>query len=109
MSMIMNDTELAAHLADVAGKILIQVRASDVLSLKALGKAGDALPTSFSFTPCLSSGPMTGFCLKRVKTPKNVCPRAGCGLSIQSMGLVNMAKAAPIGQSMLRWRLMACL
>jgi 3'(2'), 5'-bisphosphate nucleotidase len=43
----MNDAELAAHLAEVAGKLLIQVRESGVLSLKALGKAGDATANQF--------------------------------------------------------------
>lgn len=43
----MNDTELAAHLADVAGKLLITVRESGVLSPKALGKAGDATANQF--------------------------------------------------------------
>lgn len=43
----MNDTELAAHLADVAGKLLITVRESGILSLKALGKAGDATANQF--------------------------------------------------------------
>ncbi|MCW1382892.1 3'(2'),5'-bisphosphate nucleotidase CysQ [Novosphingobium sp. KCTC 2891] len=43
----MTDAELAAHLADVAGKLLITVRDSAVLSLKALGKAGDATANQF--------------------------------------------------------------
>lgn len=43
----MTDAELAAHLAEVAGKLLIDVRASGVLSLKALGKAGDATANQF--------------------------------------------------------------
>jgi 3'(2'), 5'-bisphosphate nucleotidase len=60
MSMIMNDTELAAHLADVAGKILIQVRASDVLSLKALGKAGDATANQFLIHALLEQRPDDG-------------------------------------------------
>jgi 3'(2'), 5'-bisphosphate nucleotidase len=60
MSMIMNDTELAAHLADVAGKILIQVRASDVLSLKALGKAGDATANQFLIHALLAQRPDDG-------------------------------------------------
>lgn len=38
---MMTDAELAAHLADVAGKLLLQVRACGLMSLKALGKAGD--------------------------------------------------------------------
>ncbi|MEO6717769.1 MAG: 3'(2'),5'-bisphosphate nucleotidase CysQ [Novosphingobium sp.] len=43
----MNDAELAAHLAEVAGKLLIEVRESGMLSLKALGKAGDATANQF--------------------------------------------------------------
>ena len=43
----LNDAELAAHLAEVAGQLLIQVRESGVVSLKALGKAGDATANQF--------------------------------------------------------------
>jgi 3'(2'), 5'-bisphosphate nucleotidase len=43
----MNDADLAAHLAEVAGRIPIEVRASGMLSLKALGKAGDATANQF--------------------------------------------------------------
>jgi 3'(2'), 5'-bisphosphate nucleotidase len=43
----LNDAELAAHLAEVAGKILIQVREAGVFSPKALGKAGDATANQF--------------------------------------------------------------
>jgi 3'(2'), 5'-bisphosphate nucleotidase len=45
--MAMTDAELAAHLAEVAGRILIEVRASGMLSLKALGNAGDATANQF--------------------------------------------------------------
>ena len=45
--MSMTDAELAAHLADVAGRLLIEVRKSGMLSLKALGKAGDATANQF--------------------------------------------------------------
>jgi 3'(2'), 5'-bisphosphate nucleotidase len=41
------DAELAAHLAMIAGKLLLQVRASGVLSAKALGNAGDATANQF--------------------------------------------------------------
>ncbi len=37
----MDDAQLAAHLAEVAGQILLQVRRSEVFEGKALGKAGD--------------------------------------------------------------------
>ncbi|TSB01793.1 3'(2'),5'-bisphosphate nucleotidase CysQ [Sphingorhabdus contaminans] len=43
----MNDSELAAHLAHVAGRLLLEVRASGLLSLKALGKAGDQTANQF--------------------------------------------------------------
>ena len=43
----MNDATLAAHLAQVAGRLLITVRDSAVLSLKALGSAGDATANQF--------------------------------------------------------------
>ena len=37
----MNDAELAAHLARIAGRILLEVRDSGVFEGKALGNAGD--------------------------------------------------------------------
>lgn len=43
----MNDADLAAHLAEVAGKLLLDVRASGLFSPKALGKAGDATANQF--------------------------------------------------------------
>ena len=43
----MNDTELAAHLAEVAGKILLEVRASGMFEGKSLGKAGDETANQF--------------------------------------------------------------
>jgi 3'(2'), 5'-bisphosphate nucleotidase len=44
---MLNDADLAAHLAETAGKLLLQVRASSVFSPKALGKAGDATANQF--------------------------------------------------------------
>ena len=43
----MTDAELAAHLAEHTGKLLIQVREAGVFSEKALGKAGDATANQF--------------------------------------------------------------
>ncbi len=43
----MSDADLAAHLAEVAGRILLEVRASGLFSAKALGKAGDATANQF--------------------------------------------------------------
>jgi 3'(2'), 5'-bisphosphate nucleotidase len=43
----MTDAELAAHLADVAGQLLITVRDSGLLTANALGKAGDQTANQF--------------------------------------------------------------
>jgi 3'(2'), 5'-bisphosphate nucleotidase len=43
----MTDAELAAHLAEVAGRLLLEVRASGMFSPKALGKAGDATANQY--------------------------------------------------------------
>lgn len=45
--MSMTDAQLAAHLAHVAGRLLLEVRASGMLSAKALGKAGDQTANQF--------------------------------------------------------------
>lgn len=43
----MTDAELAAHLADHAGRLLLAVREAAMFSPKALGKAGDATANQF--------------------------------------------------------------
>jgi 3'(2'), 5'-bisphosphate nucleotidase len=43
----LTDAELAAHLAEVAGRILLDVRDSGMFSEKALGKAGDQTANQF--------------------------------------------------------------
>lgn len=43
----MTDGELAAHLADFAGRLLLEVRASGMFPEKALGKAGDQTANQF--------------------------------------------------------------
>jgi len=45
--MTMTDADLAAHLAEVAGRILLEVRASGVFGGKSLGKAGDQTANQF--------------------------------------------------------------
>lgn len=47
MSGVMTDAELAAHLAEVAGKLLLDVRDSGMFPAKALGKAGDQTANQF--------------------------------------------------------------
>ncbi|MFC3443059.1 3'(2'),5'-bisphosphate nucleotidase CysQ [Sphingobium rhizovicinum] len=43
----LSDAALAAHLAEVAGRILLQVRESGLFDAKALGKAGDQTANQF--------------------------------------------------------------
>lgn len=43
----MTDAELAVHLADFAGRLLLDVRASGMFPAKALGKAGDQTANQF--------------------------------------------------------------
>ena len=45
--MSMTDAELAAHLAHVAGRLLLEVRASGMFDGKALGQAGDKTANEF--------------------------------------------------------------
>ena len=46
-SAMMTDADLAAHLAEVAGRLLLEVRAAGLFSAKALGKAGDQTANQF--------------------------------------------------------------
>lgn len=43
----MTDADLAAHLAQIAGRILLEVRDSGIFEGKALGKAGDQIANEF--------------------------------------------------------------
>ena len=56
----MNDAELAAHLAECAGKILLQVRESGMFEGKALGKAGDQTANQFLVHALLQQRPEDG-------------------------------------------------
>jgi 3'(2'), 5'-bisphosphate nucleotidase len=47
MGIMADDAELAAHLADTAGRILLAVRDSGLVTGKALGKAGDHTANAF--------------------------------------------------------------
>jgi 3'(2'), 5'-bisphosphate nucleotidase len=47
MTGTMTDVDLAAHLAEAAGKLLLAVREAGVFSAKALGKAGDQTANQF--------------------------------------------------------------
>ena len=56
----MTDAELAAHLAQAAGKLLLDVRAAGLLTGKALGKAGDQTANQFLVTAIREQRPEDG-------------------------------------------------
>lgn len=56
----MTDAELAAHLAETAGRILLEVRKSGMFEGKALGKAGDATANEFLCHALRSARPDDG-------------------------------------------------
>jgi 3'(2'), 5'-bisphosphate nucleotidase len=63
----MNDAELAAHLAQTAGKLLLEVRAADVFTAKALGKAGDATANQFLVHAIREARPQDGVLSEEMK------------------------------------------
>lgn len=63
----MHDAELAAHLAEAAGKLLLQVRAAGVFSPKALGKAGDATSNQFLVHALREARPEDGLLSEELK------------------------------------------
>ncbi|MEO9462002.1 MAG: 3'(2'),5'-bisphosphate nucleotidase CysQ [Marinomonas sp.] len=56
----MNDTELAAHLAEITGRILLDVRGSGMFEGKALGKAGDQTANQFLVHALMAQRPDDG-------------------------------------------------
>ncbi|MBS0502540.1 MAG: 3'(2'),5'-bisphosphate nucleotidase CysQ [Proteobacteria bacterium] len=63
----MNDAELAAHLAETAGRILLDVRAAGVFSAKALGKAGDQTANQFLVHALREARPDDGLLSEEMK------------------------------------------
>ncbi|WBH18101.1 3'(2'),5'-bisphosphate nucleotidase CysQ [Sphingomonas radiodurans] len=63
----MTDAELAAHLAEAAGRILIEVRDSGVFSEKALGKAGDQTANQFLVHAIREARPDDGLLSEEMK------------------------------------------
>ena len=72
----MTDAQLAAHLAEVAGRLLIEVRESRVLSLKALGKAGDATANQFLIHALLEQRPDDGLLSEESKDTPQRLPKS---------------------------------
>jgi 3'(2'), 5'-bisphosphate nucleotidase len=63
----MTDAELAAHLAQIAGKLLLEVRASGIFSEKALGKAGDQTANQFLVHAIREARPDDGLLSEEMK------------------------------------------
>ncbi|WP_066775596.1 3'(2'),5'-bisphosphate nucleotidase CysQ [Sphingomonas sp. CCH5-D11] len=63
----MTDAELAAHLAETAGRILLEVRESSVFSAKALGKAGDQTANQFLVHAIREARPDDGLLSEEMK------------------------------------------
>lgn len=66
----MTDAQLAAHLAQVAGRLLLEVRESDVFEGKALGKAGDETANAFLCNALRAARPDDGLLSEEEKDSK---------------------------------------
>ncbi len=64
---MMTDGELAAHLADVAGRLLLEVRASGVFAGAALGAAGDRTANEFLVHAVRAARPDDGLLSEEMK------------------------------------------
>ena len=69
----MTDAALAAHLAEMAGRILIDVRDADVFEGKALGNAGDATANQFLCHALRSARPGDGLLSEEEKDDTARC------------------------------------
>ena len=69
----MTDAELAAHLAEIAGRILLDVRESGMFEGKALGKAGDATANEFLCHAIRSARPDDGLLSEEEKDDTARC------------------------------------
>ena len=67
MTAALNDAELAAHLADYAGRLLLEVRGACIFSEKALGKAGDATANQFLVHALREARPDDGLLSEEMK------------------------------------------
>jgi len=67
----MTDADLAAHLAEAAGKLLLVVREAGVFSAKALGKAGDMIANEFLCHAIREQRPEDGLLSEETKCDGN--------------------------------------
>ena len=69
----LTDAELAAHLAEEAGRILLEVRGSGQYEGQALGKAGDAAANAFLCRALRSARPSDGLLSEEEKDDTSRC------------------------------------
>lgn len=67
MSDAMSDAELAAYLAETAGRILLEVREAGIFSASALGKAGDQTANQFLVHAIRAARPNDGLLSEEMK------------------------------------------
>lgn len=72
----MTDAQLAAHLAEVAGRILLDVRKSGIFEGKALGKAGDATANEFLCHAIRAARPEDGLLSEEEKDDTTRCAKS---------------------------------
>ena len=82
----MTDAELAAHLAETAGRILQEVRASGVFAAKALGAAGDQTANQFLVHALRAARPDDALLSEEMK-----CDGARLSVILRSMALRNLS------------------
>ncbi len=73
---MMDDTALAVHLAETAGKILLAVRDSGLFSAKALGKAGDQTANQFLIHALREARPDDGLLSEEEKDNAERCAKS---------------------------------
>lgn len=64
----LSDAALAAHLAEAAGRLALEVRAGSGLTGKACGDAGDAAANRLLCDAIRAARPMMGCCPKKRRT-----------------------------------------
>ena len=96
-----NDVDLAASLADVAGRVLLDLRRCNLLTGKALGEAGDQTANAFLVRAIRHQRPDDGLLSEESADDKSAVRQAP-GVDHRSAWTVraNIPKAATTGRCM---------
>ena len=76
--MAMTDAQLAAHLAEIAGMLLLQVRDAGVFAENTLGKAGDATANQFLVHAIMAQRPEDGLLSEEEKDNPERLTKSRC-------------------------------